>query len=112
MHPLPLGCRGALGGSTSQPRLLGLFFSKNNSTGMHQALPSPHCPHPCVTGIKRLQNGQGQQDRFRVLVSDGEFSHSCMLATQLGDLIHGNSLKENSIVTLHDFISNAVQNKK
>jgi hypothetical protein len=69
-------------------------------------------PYPCSLGIKRLQNGQGQQDRFRVLVSDGEFSHSCMLATQLGDLIQSNALKENSIVTLHDFISNSVQNKK
>lgn len=65
-----------------------------------------------VLGLKRLQNAQAQQDRFRALLSDGEYSHSCMLATQLAELIHTNTLKENSIVTLHDYISNQVQNKK
>jgi hypothetical protein len=63
-------------------------------------------------GIKRLQNAQAQHDRFRVLLSDGEFSHSCMLATQLADLVHSNALKEGSIVTLLDYICNQVQNKK
>jgi hypothetical protein len=59
-----------------------------------------------------MQNAQAQQDRYRLLLSDGEYSHSCMLATQLGELVSNDTLKENSIVTLLDYISNQVQNKK
>lgn len=65
-----------------------------------------------VLGVKRMQNAQAQQDRYRLLLSDGEYSHSCMLATQLGELVSNDTLKENSIVTLLDYISNQVQNKK
>ncbi len=63
-------------------------------------------------GIKRLQNPQAQQDRFRILVSDGEYSHSCMLATQLANLVHSGELVEGSIFELTDYICNSVQNKK
>ena len=47
-----------------------------------------------------------------MLLSDGEFSHSCMLATQLADLVNTGQVKENSVVTLADYICNEVQNKK
>lgn len=65
-----------------------------------------------VLGIKRLGNGQAQQDRFRLLLSDGEYSHSCMLATQLADMVNGDQVREGSIITLVDYICNQVQNKK
>ncbi|KAL4425850.1 hypothetical protein ABPG75_009866 [Micractinium tetrahymenae] len=63
-------------------------------------------------GLKRLQNPQAQQDRYRILVSDGEYSHSCMLATQLANLVHSGELVEGSIFELTDYICNQVQNKK
>jgi hypothetical protein len=63
-------------------------------------------------GIKKLQNTQAQQDRYRVLLSDGEYSHSCMLATQLAELVHTGQLKDNSIVLLNDYICNQMANKK
>lgn len=63
-------------------------------------------------GIKRLQSAGAQQDRYRMLLSDGEYSHSCMLATQLAELVGSNQLREGSIVTLHDYIANQVQTKK
>lgn len=47
-----------------------------------------------------------------MLLSDGEYSHSCMLATQLAELVHNNQLKENSIVLLNDYICNQMANKK
>ncbi|GAB4823832.1 hypothetical protein N2152v2_010878 [Parachlorella kessleri] len=73
---------------------------------------------PCilqVLGLKRVVNAQQQgSERFRVLLSDGEFSHSGMLATQLGDMVHSNAVRENSIVQLGavDYICNQVQDKK
>lgn len=69
-------------------------------------------PHPPAAGIKRLQSAGAQQDRYRMLLSDGEYSHSCMLATQLAELVGSNQLREGSIVTLHDYIANQVQTKK
>ena len=47
-----------------------------------------------------------------MLLSDGEYSHSCMLATQLAELVHTNQLKDNSIVLLNDYICNQMANKK
>lgn len=75
-------------------------------------LPHPPCPPHNVAGIKRLQSGQAQQDRFRLLLSDGEYSHSCMLATQLAEKVTSDAIKECSIIRLDDYISNQVQAKK
>lgn len=76
-------------------------------------LGSEHPANPwLVAGIKRLQNPQAQQDRYRILVSDGEYSHSCMLATQLANLVHSGELVEGTIFELTDYICNQVQNKK
>lgn len=47
-----------------------------------------------------------------MLLSDGEYSHSCMLATQLAELVHTNQLKDNSVVLLNDYICNQMANKK
>ena len=66
-------------------------------------------------GLKRVINAQNQgSERFRVLLSDGEFYHSGMLATQLGDMVHSNAVRDNSIVQLGavDYICNQVQDKK
>ena len=115
-------CRAARVRISCSPRAAG----RPSAPPLVSPAPTPSCspglPHPTPpsalpllawhAGLKRLQNAQAQQDRFRALLSDGEYSHSCMLATQLAELIHTNTLKENSIVTLHDYISNQVQNKK
>ncbi len=85
------------------------------SYGTQFLSPPPRFPPPvllCLAGIKRLQSAQASQDRFRALLSDGEYTNSCMLATQLGELVHSGGLKENSIIVLHDYICNHVQNKK
>lgn len=74
---------------------------------------SPSAPLPPLpAGLKRLQSAQAQQDRYRMLLSDGEYSKPCMLATQLAELVSSNQLKEGSIIRLTDYISNAVQDKK
>lgn len=75
------------------------------------APPVAASPLPAA-GIKKVTTAQAQQDRYRVLLSDGEHSQSCMLATQLADRVHAGLLKEGSIITLLDYISNQVQNKK
>lgn len=47
-----------------------------------------------------------------MLLSDGEYCHSCMLATQLAELVHTEQLKDNCIVALNDYICNLMANKK
>lgn len=59
-----------------------------------------------------MTNAGVQQDRFRVLLSDGEYSTGCILATQLGDMVSSNAIVDNSIVRLDDYINNQVQDKK
>lgn len=59
-----------------------------------------------------MNSNQAQQDRWRMLLSDGEFSTSCILATQLGDIVTSGAIQDNSIIRLDDYISNTVQEKK
>jgi replication factor A1 len=60
-----------------------------------------------------MQNAQQQgQDRYRVLLSDGEHSHSGMLATQLSELIANGQIKQESLIQLTDYLCNQVQDKK
>merc|ERR1719347_708125 len=66
-----------------------------------------------VLGHKPIQ-GSGQE-RYRLLLSDGQFSNSfSMLATQLNPLIHDNSLAPFTIIKLKKHICNQVgqQTKK
>eukprot|EP00887_Chlorella_sp_A99_P004696 scaffold4.g4696.t1 len=64
-------------------------------------------------GLKRMHNAQQpNQDRYRLLLSDGRHQHSCMLATQLAEEVISNRLVEGSVLRITDYICNDVQNKK
>lgn len=71
-------------------------------------------PCPCPTGIKKLNNSQQQpgSDRFRLLLSDGEFSYSAMLATQFSHVVLSGQIKETSIIRVIDYLCNQLQEKK
>ena len=61
----------------------------------------------------RLVNTQNQTaERYRVLLSDGEFTQQGMLATQRNELVKSNYLQNGSVVRLTQFVCNVVQNRK
>ena len=56
--------------------------------------------------------GQGSQDRFRLHISDGEYSHSfAMLATQLNDMVHSNEIEPFAVIKANKIVNNTMNNK-
>lgn len=64
-------------------------------------------PNMQVLGYKKIA-GSGQE-RYRILLSDGEFSNSfSMLATQLNHMIHDKQLEQYTIIKVDKYICNQV----
>jgi replication factor A1 len=62
-----------------------------------------------VLGQKKIAGTSGP-DRYRMLLSDGKYSHSsAMLATQLNDKITNGELDNNAVVRLDKYICNPIQ---
>ncbi|KAG8375200.1 hypothetical protein BUALT_Bualt10G0075700 [Buddleja alternifolia] len=61
----------------------------------------------------RLVNTQNQNnnERYRILLSDGSFTQQGMLATQRNDLVRSEKLQKGSIVQLTQFVCNLIQNR-
>ncbi|BGP13947.1 hypothetical protein JCM10213_005531 [Rhodosporidiobolus nylandii] len=71
-------------------------------------------PHLQVLSVKKVnQSGQGQ-DRYRLILSDGEHFVQAMLTTTLNDLVLGDDpvIQKFSIVKLPTYAVNVVQNRK
>ncbi|XP_026327131.1 replication protein A 70 kDa DNA-binding subunit isoform X2 [Hyposmocoma kahamanoa] len=63
-----------------------------------------------VLGSKKIQ-GSGANERFRLLVSDGKYSHSfAMLATQLNDKLITGELSDYSVVQIDRFVTSLLKN--
>ncbi|XP_058777542.1 replication protein A 70 kDa DNA-binding subunit A-like [Vicia villosa] len=66
-----------------------------------------------VIDLKLVQSSQNNTtERYRAVLSDGEFYEQGMLATQKNDLIHSGRLQKGSIVKLLQFVTNDVQRRK
>lgn len=62
-----------------------------------------------VLGTKKIQ-GSGANERFRLLVSDGNYSHSfAMLATQLNDKVITGELSDYSIIKIDRFVTSVLK---
>ncbi len=63
-----------------------------------------------VLGLKKIPgSGQGA-DRYRLLLSDGVWSHSsAMLATQLNEKVDSGELKQYAVVRLDKYLCNTIQ---
>lgn len=72
--------------------------------------------HPTVQilSIKKVgQSGTGNTvDRYRVIVSDGQYFLQAMLATQVNKMVEDGTLTKNSVVVIDKFTCNYVQEKK
>ncbi|ORY31367.1 hypothetical protein BCR39DRAFT_90121 [Naematelia encephala] len=51
-------------------------------------------------------------DRYRIILSDGEYFIQSMLATQLNNFVDDGSLAKNAVIKLTSFVTNAVQGRK
>nr|CCA21790.1 replication protein A 70 kDa DNAbinding subunit puta [Albugo laibachii Nc14] len=66
-----------------------------------------------IIDIKKIKPASGAgSDRYRIILSDGTSFISGMLATQLVPLMQNESLKENFVVQLKDYLGNDVQGRR
>jgi replication factor A1 len=73
---------------------------------------TPSTFHPTMQVIDIRKVGGGTGDRYRLIISDGEYYAQSMLTTQLNFLIDNESLQKNAIITLDEYICNNVQERK
>jgi len=55
--------------------------------------------------------GQGANDRFRMILSDGQTILQAMLATQLNHLLNDHSIQKNTVIRIKRMSANMVQGK-
>lgn len=71
----------------------------------------PEEPYLQIMSMKKIPSGG--QERYRLLVSDGQWSSSfAMLATQLNGLVTSGEVDNNCIIKLNRYICNTVQESK
>lgn len=66
-----------------------------------------------ILSLKNVGPGTNKEgaDRFRVVLSDGDYFVQGMLATQLKPFVDSGELQQNSIVRVPDFINNSIQGR-
>ncbi|OIT05373.1 PREDICTED: replication protein A 70 kDa DNA-binding subunit A-like isoform X1 [Nicotiana attenuata] len=66
-----------------------------------------------ITDIRLVntQNQNNNNERYRILLSDGEFLQQGMLATQKNDLIRSQQIQKGSIIQMNQFVCNNIQNR-
>jgi len=66
-----------------------------------------------VLEVKKIELKAGQSgERYRLVISDGEFYIQGMLATQLNELVQSGELRQNALIRLNDYIANEINGKK
>ena len=66
----------------------------------------------CVVQVLRVikVGGNQGQDRYRVILSDGQNFVQGMLATQLNQLVASGQIADNALIRVNDYMNNLVQN--
>ncbi|KAH7432356.1 hypothetical protein KP509_07G018700 [Ceratopteris richardii] len=65
-----------------------------------------------VLDVRQIGTGQSTQERYRLVLSDGNYVQQAMLATQLNEFVKSGQVQKGSIVKLIEYICNTVQNRK
>lgn len=69
-----------------------------------------------VLSIKKINAQPGAAtanvDRYRIILSDGNYFIQSMLATQMNHLVTNKDIDKNSVIKLNGFACNAVQNRR
>ncbi|XP_002730881.2 replication protein A 70 kDa DNA-binding subunit-like [Saccoglossus kowalevskii] len=86
------------------------------SSGCIEAISSgdtPQKPIFQILGLKKISSTvQSSTDRYRLLLSDGQRSHSAMLATQLNKKVTDGELSVRSVIQLNKYICNTIADNK
>ena len=51
-------------------------------------------------------------ERYRLIISDGEYFVQAMLATQLNHMVHDNVITKHSVVRIESMTANTVKEKR
>ncbi|XP_057786647.1 replication protein A 70 kDa DNA-binding subunit A-like [Salvia miltiorrhiza] len=65
-----------------------------------------------VYDVRPVSPQNHNSERYRLMLSDGEFLQQGMLATQRNEMVKSNMLMKGSIVRLMQFVCNVVQNRR
>jgi replication factor A1 len=65
-------------------------------------------PRLQVISVKLMHPSANQNDRYRLVLSDGEYYHQSMLATAQNELVTSGQLVENCVLCLEDFVLNEI----
>eukprot|EP00939_MAST-03C_sp_MAST-3C-sp1_P003866 g3866.t1 len=72
--------------------------------------------HPIiqVISIKKIKSSGGSSgsERYRLIISDGEYYQQAMLTTRLNELIKSNTICKGCLLKLSEFICNTVQGRR
>lgn len=61
--------------------------------------------------LVNTQNQSNNNERYRLLISDGVYQQQGMLATQKNDLIRSKRIQKGSIIQMKEFVRNVIQNR-
>eukprot|EP00249_Psilotum_nudum_P017754 c26474_g2_i1 orf=422-2932(+) len=65
-----------------------------------------------VLDIRQIGTAQSVQERYRLVLSDGNYVQQAMLATQLNELVKSGQVQKGTIVQLMEYICNTVQQRR
>ncbi|KAL3613777.1 hypothetical protein CASFOL_041851 [Castilleja foliolosa] len=65
-----------------------------------------------IAEIRLVNTSNQNNERYRVLISDGVFMQQGMLATQHNDLVRSEKLQKGSVIQLKQFVCNLIQNRR
>ncbi|KAI0076465.1 replication factor-a protein [Panus rudis PR-1116 ss-1] len=92
------------------------------TAGICKVLASPSMPDDVMNSTPTVQllsvkkvvtpNNGTPIDRYRIIVSDGDYFFQAMLATQLNPLVEEDKIGKNSIVRIDKFTCNLVQDRR
>ncbi|CAK4626418.1 hypothetical protein LEN26_007195 [Aphanomyces euteiches] len=87
------------------PNAIPTLHSRSNPDGFE--------PWVQVIDLKKIQSTSGKSgDRYRLVLSDGQYYMSGMLSSQLSSTLEDGSLAVNYFIRLKDYVGNIVQNRK
>jgi len=66
-----------------------------------------------ITDVRLVntQNQTNNNERYRILISDGTHIQQGMLATQKNDLIRSQQIRKGTIIQMKEFVRNVIQNR-
>ncbi|KAI9014187.1 putative RFA1 protein [Hyaloraphidium curvatum] len=82
---------------------------------MYNSALEARTPTLQVLNIKKIQPQPGQQqtqERYRLIISDGQHYIQAMVATQLNEKLTSGLLQKNGIIQVHNCVTNQVQGRK